>query len=161
MEKRLTELDLRENTIVIFMTDNGSSGGARLNKNSFLTAGYNAGMRGRKGSYYDGGHRGPFFLRWPKKLTIPMESNVSDEFAARAVYPGQGTPATFRPVSARVRIYDQEKIVAVPNGAEEISFIFTLNPDEKTTLDAWFTDDKGKEHGAYYVYVILLEQSRT
>ena len=45
-----------ENTIFIFTTDNGTAGGQRL---------YNAGMRGNKGSTYDGGHRVPFFLHWP------------------------------------------------------------------------------------------------
>jgi hypothetical protein len=47
------------------MTDNGSSGGCELDADDFVTNGYNAGMRGRKGSYYDGGHRVPFFVRWP------------------------------------------------------------------------------------------------
>jgi len=51
---------LAEDTILIFMTDNGSSGGWTEDGR-----GYNAGMRGKKGSYYDGGHRVPFFLRWP------------------------------------------------------------------------------------------------
>ncbi|MFQ6034271.1 MAG: arylsulfatase [Sedimentisphaerales bacterium] len=51
--QRLKELDLQNNTILIFMTDNGSS------------AGYSAGMRGKKGSEYDGGHRVPCFIRWP------------------------------------------------------------------------------------------------
>ena len=55
LEKRLKELNLRENTILIFMTDNGSSVGANI---------FNAGMRGNKGSHYDGGHRGAFFMRW-------------------------------------------------------------------------------------------------
>jgi arylsulfatase A-like enzyme len=52
--KKLKKLGIEDNTILIFMTDNGSSGGH-----------YNAGMRGRKGSEYDGGHRVPFFVRWP------------------------------------------------------------------------------------------------
>ena len=26
---------------------------------------FNAGMRGKKGSQYDGGHRVPFFIHWP------------------------------------------------------------------------------------------------
>jgi arylsulfatase A-like enzyme len=69
---RLKELNLEENTILIFMTDNGSSGG-----------GYNAGMRGKKGSEYEGGHRVPCFIRWPagnltrgrdiKKLTAHVD----------------------------------------------------------------------------------------
>ena len=52
----LKELGIEKNTIVIFTTDNGTAGGARI---------YNAGMRGQKGSEYDGGHRVPFFIRWP------------------------------------------------------------------------------------------------
>ncbi|MEW4566442.1 arylsulfatase [Tautonia sp. JC769] len=51
---------LSENTIVVFMTDNGTAAGVRGD------LGYNAGMRGRKGSPYDGGHRVPCFVRWPR-----------------------------------------------------------------------------------------------
>jgi hypothetical protein len=47
------------------MTDNGSSGGAWLDGDKHCVGGYNAGMRGMKGSYYEGGHRVPFFIRWP------------------------------------------------------------------------------------------------
>jgi arylsulfatase A-like enzyme len=53
----LRRRQLEENTLVIFTTDNGTSSGARL---------FNAGMRGQKGSPYDGGHRVPLFLHWPK-----------------------------------------------------------------------------------------------
>ncbi len=57
LREKLRELGLEDNTILIFMTDNGSSAGWR--------EGYNAGMRAGKGSNYDGGQRVPFFLRWP------------------------------------------------------------------------------------------------
>jgi arylsulfatase B len=59
---RLDELSLAENTIVIFMTDNGHSGWNLPKKGPFF---YNAGMRGWKGSNYEGGHRVPCFIRWP------------------------------------------------------------------------------------------------
>ena len=52
----LADEGIAENTIFIFTTDNGTSSGARV---------FNAGMRGRKGSEYDGGHRVPFFMHWP------------------------------------------------------------------------------------------------
>jgi arylsulfatase A-like enzyme len=55
---KLGELNLIENTILIFMTDNGGEMG-------YIEGKYNAGMRGFKGSPYDGGHRVPFFIRWP------------------------------------------------------------------------------------------------
>jgi arylsulfatase A-like enzyme len=59
LDKVLVEKGLRDNTILIFMTDNGTAAGWRDGK------GFNAGMRGTKGSEYDGGHRVPFFIRWP------------------------------------------------------------------------------------------------
>ena len=65
LRNRLTDLGIEDNTILIFMTDNGSSGGCELDEGQFMTRGYNAGMRGKKGSYYDGGHRAPVFMRWP------------------------------------------------------------------------------------------------
>ena len=56
LEEKLDELGLTDNTILIFTTDNGTSAGRQI---------YNAGLRGGKGSQYDGGHRVPLFIRWP------------------------------------------------------------------------------------------------
>lgn len=56
MRQFLRDEGLDDNTIFIFTTDNGTSAGD-------IT--FNAGMRGKKGSPYDGGHRVPFFMRWP------------------------------------------------------------------------------------------------
>lgn len=53
----LDENGLADNTILIFTTDNGTTFGGRY---------YNAGMRGSKSQLWDGGHRVPFFIRWPK-----------------------------------------------------------------------------------------------
>ena len=64
MVRALRDWGLEENTILIFMTDNGTSGGWQQDA-SGRWQGYNAGMRGKKGSYYDGGHRVPVFFRWP------------------------------------------------------------------------------------------------
>ncbi|HDZ20125.1 hypothetical protein LCGC14_0016790 [marine sediment metagenome] len=61
----LAELGIEDDTILIFMTDNGSSGSAVLDDCGFETRGYNAGLRGMKGSFYDGGHKVPFLARWP------------------------------------------------------------------------------------------------
>ena len=52
----LNELGIYEDTIFIFTTDNGTAGGDKV---------FNAGMRGKKNSEYDGGHRVPFYLHWP------------------------------------------------------------------------------------------------
>ncbi len=65
LRAKLDELGIADDTILIFMTDNGSSGAAVLDATGHEQRGYNAGMRGMKGSFYDGGHRVPFFCRWP------------------------------------------------------------------------------------------------
>lgn len=51
--KTLEDKKLADNTIVIFMTDNGT-GGVR----------YNAGLRNRKGTVYEGGIRVPCYVWW-------------------------------------------------------------------------------------------------
>ena len=65
LRAKLTELGLADNTILIWMTDNGTSAGCTLDDNSFVVEGFNAGLRGIKGSEYDGGHRTPIFIHWP------------------------------------------------------------------------------------------------
>ena len=51
----LEESGLAENTILVFLTDNGSTFGNLY---------FNAGMRGRKTELWEGGHRVPLFIRW-------------------------------------------------------------------------------------------------
>ena len=53
----LYENGLHDDTIVLFLTDNGP------NSNR-----YNGGMRGRKGSAHEGGVRVPLFVRWPRGI---------------------------------------------------------------------------------------------
>ncbi len=55
--KALDDKKLAENTIVVFLTDNGP-GGVR----------WNAGLRNRKGTVYEGGIRVPCYVRWPAKV---------------------------------------------------------------------------------------------
>lgn len=66
-----------ENTVVIFMSDNGMTGGGSGRPGQVLgktadgkdMVGYNAGMKGQKGSSDEGGVRVPFFVRWDGKIT--------------------------------------------------------------------------------------------
>lgn len=64
LRQSLQKLGIADNTILVFMTDNGATGGLKSDKNGFVEKGFNAGMRGYKGSPYEGGHRVPFFLYW-------------------------------------------------------------------------------------------------
>ncbi len=56
LDAMLKESGLYDNTLLVFMTDNGGTYGVPV---------WNAGMRGGKTMYYDGGHRVPCFVRWP------------------------------------------------------------------------------------------------
>lgn len=53
----LSALELEENTIVLYMSDNGP--------NSWR---WNGNMKGRKGSTDEGGVRSPLFIRWPEHI---------------------------------------------------------------------------------------------
>ena len=55
--RALEDKKLKDNTIVVFLTDNGP-GGLR----------WNAGLRNRKGTVYEGGIRVPCYVRYPAKV---------------------------------------------------------------------------------------------
>lgn len=57
LERQLKEMGLEDNTIVIFMSDNGPNGWR-----------WNGGMRGKKGSTDEGGVKSPLFIKWPNKI---------------------------------------------------------------------------------------------
>ncbi len=64
MRSKLVEWGIADNTILIFLTDNGTAAGCQLDQEGQVKKGYNAGMRGKKGSEYEGGHRVPLFIHW-------------------------------------------------------------------------------------------------
>ena len=66
--QKVEALGIEDNTIIIFMTDNGPQ-----------QARYVAGMRGRKSSVHSGGIRVPFFIRYPSKFAGNSEM---DQMAA-------------------------------------------------------------------------------
>lgn len=68
---KLEEWDLYKDTVLIFMSDNGMTGGGSGRPGTDVAPGhpfYNAGMKGLKGSAEEGGVRVPFFIRWDGKI---------------------------------------------------------------------------------------------
>lgn len=65
---KLKELNLENDTLVIFTSDNGAT-----------QVGSNGPFRGWKGQMYEGGHREPFIARWPGRIS---KGTTSDEFVA-------------------------------------------------------------------------------
>ena len=60
----LKEHQLEDNTIVVFMSDNGPASWR-----------WNGGLKGKKGSTDEGGVKSPFFIKWPKKISSGTISN--------------------------------------------------------------------------------------
>ena len=74
--KMLDQTGMAENTLLIYMTDNGTAAGHIV---------FNAGMKGNKGDLWEGGHRVPCFVRWPagnfgKPRDIDVLSQCQDLF---------------------------------------------------------------------------------
>ena len=58
LEQFLVDQGLKDNTILVYLSDNGTQSHLAMEM-------YNAGMRDKKTSVYEGGHRVPLFVRWP------------------------------------------------------------------------------------------------
>jgi arylsulfatase A-like enzyme len=86
--KKLDDLGLAENTIVVYFSDNGP--------NSFR---WNGGMKGRKGTTDEGGVRSPCFIRWPAKL--PAGQTVSEIAGAIDLLPTLTALARVAPVGKK------------------------------------------------------------
>ena len=85
---RLEELDLADNTLVVFLTDNGP-----IRSQSH----YSLKLRGTKSSVYEGGIRVPCVVRWPKGFTggeqIDRIASYVDLMPTFLDAAGAGTPA--------------------------------------------------------------------
>ncbi|MEP4889955.1 MAG: arylsulfatase [Aliiglaciecola sp.] len=94
----LAKQGLSENTMVIFTADNGSYPGATIELNK---VGHDThdGRRGEKATLFEGGHRVPFLVKWPKgikgKLNRREHANITleDFVATTADILGQPTPS--------------------------------------------------------------------
>ena len=65
LDRYLESTELQKDTVVVFLTDNGSTMGADY---------FNSGMKGKKTTLWEGGHRVPCFIRWPNgNLGSPRE----------------------------------------------------------------------------------------
>lgn len=76
LEKVIKESGIEDNTIVIFTSDNGCSPAAKIDE--LVKKGHHPSYiyRGHKADIFEGGHRVPFIVKWPKKI---KEGIVSHE----------------------------------------------------------------------------------
>jgi arylsulfatase len=93
----LKNLGIDENTMVLFISDNGGVGNTA-----------NLPLRGQKGTYWEGGFRDPFIAWWPGN--IPANKRLDGIIAAMDIYPTiasfAGAPATKKQVTDGIDISD-------------------------------------------------------
>lgn len=93
--EKLDELEIAENTLVVFTSDNG----AHWKRSDIDEHGHRANgtLRGQKADIWEGGHRVPFLVRWPGR--VPAGSvrrdllTLTDLFATCAAAAGVEVPA--------------------------------------------------------------------
>jgi len=74
----LDELGIADNTIIIFTSDNGPNPSYQNRRT--------AGLRGQKGTLYEGGIRMPFMVRWPAKIA-PGQKNSETALCSVDIFP--------------------------------------------------------------------------
>ncbi len=116
----LNEMGILENTIVIFMSDNGGSFGAN-----------NGPLKGKKATNWEGGVRVPFIIRYPEKL--PAGSVVKTPCWSPDIFPTI-LSMTGIPMPEGL-IVDGEEIIDVLNRKKQThAAIFTMRRDEIITV---------------------------
>ena len=123
--KLLKKLNLDDNTVVLFTSDNGTTFlKDQVDYEFFNSVGP---LRGLKGSLYEGGIRMPMVARWPGKIKA---DTVSDHLAAH--YDALATLADIAGAKA-------------PDDTDGISFVPTLlsRPDKQKKHDYLFWDFAG------------------
>ena len=121
--RTLDELGIAENTVVVFTSDNGGQNGGVDQGWTAMTDFFqnNGPLRGYKGSFYEGGIRIPFLVRWPTKI----QANSLDPL-----------PCAF---------YD-----VLPTLAEMAGTKPTEDVDGLSLLPRWTHQPEIKEHEALY-----------
>jgi arylsulfatase A-like enzyme len=93
----LDRAGIANNTLVVFTSDNGCSPQAQIEVLREKGHAVNGPLRGHKADVFDGGHRVPFFVRWPARVKPAVSAQVvclTDIFATCADITGTRLAAT-------------------------------------------------------------------
>jgi arylsulfatase A-like enzyme len=89
INRKLEELKIVDNTLVIFTSDNGPRAGVNEHQSAWKWRGY-------KGSIWEGGHRVPYIAKWPGEIKPGTKSNqltvLTDLMASVAAIIGKEYP---------------------------------------------------------------------
>lgn len=130
----LDNLGLTTNTILIYASDNGAPGDGSA---AFALA-RNGGLRGKKGSVYEGGTRLPFIVRWPGKVAAGVVNTNSvitgvDFLPTMCAMANISLPSNY-----------------IPDGEDMSGAILGNNQNRTKPAIWWFINDVGPAPGNYH-----------
>lgn len=124
---------LTDNTLVIFTSDNGCSKAAGINTLALAGHRVSANLRGSKADIWDGGHRVPFVVRWPGKVT---PGSTSDQLICHVDLLATVAELTSQPLPTG-------------SGEDSVSFLPALNGEPIVSTRAGVVHHSISGHFAY------------
>ncbi|MEY2877741.1 MAG: Arylsulfatase [Verrucomicrobiota bacterium] len=115
----LDRAGIAQDTLLVFTSDNGCSPQAKIDVLAEKGHAVSGPLRGSKADIWDGGHRVPFFVRWPAKVKPAVTDQLvclTDVFATCAEIVGARVPAAA--------------------GEDSMSFLANLTATGKSARDA-------------------------
>jgi len=116
LQKELEKLNIDGNTIVIFCSDNGPQGKTKEHEQS---PGLTSGLRGRKGSLFEGGIRVPAFVKWTNQIAPHQSTNYI------------ASTADILPTLMNIWNLDTKNFVLDGKSIFEVSFSPTIKRDDE------------------------------
>ncbi len=123
---KLDELNLTENTIIVFSSDNGPEGPTDLVMARHSAAGSAGVFRGVKRSLYEGGIRVPFIVKWKGKIT-PNTVDKETVFSGIDLLPSL---MTMTQIKKKVKNF-------APHGEDLSACLLTDVPQKRSTPLFW------------------------
>lgn len=126
-----------DNTIVLFMSDNGGSGN-----------GGNAPLRGSKSTLWEGGLRVPFIIRWPGKVPA---GKVTDEFltALEIVPTLLAATGAAAPTQVTLDGFDMLPVLRGEKPSARTEMFWQRRADKAARVGNWKWLDSAKGKGLY------------
>lgn len=133
----LDEAGQADNTLVLFLSDNGGSGN-----------GGNAPLRGSKSTMWEGGLRVPFILRWPGHVPA---GKVTDEFLTSLEIVPTLLAATGAPAPGGVKLdgFDMLPVLRGEKPSPRREMFWQRRSDKAARVGNWKWLDSGKGKGLY------------
>ncbi len=135
--KVVDEAGQKENTIVLFLSDNGGSGN-----------GGNAPLKGAKSSMWEGGLRVPFVMRWPGRVPA---GKVTDEFLTSLEILPTLLAATGAKPPAELKLdgFNMLPVVRGEEASPRREMFWQRRSDKAARVDSWKWVDSARGKGLY------------